>query len=58
MSNRVEAYINDILRGIQEALETEARGADLIRIAREAKRAQKLLKQIILLSTRSRPKAK
>jgi hypothetical protein len=46
MSNRVEAYVNDILRGIQEALETQARGADLIRIAREARQDQKLLKHI------------
>jgi hypothetical protein len=46
MSNRVEAYVNDILRGIQEALETEARGADLIEIAREARRAENLLKRI------------
>lgn len=45
MSNRTEAYINDILRKIQDALETDARGADLIKLAQRAKRAEKCLEQ-------------
>jgi len=40
-----EPYANPMLRRLQEALETEARGADLIKIAREAKRAEKLLRR-------------
>ncbi len=50
MTKKTGPYVNHILRGIQEALETNAHGSELIERARRAKLADKWLKVNLRLS--------